>query len=78
MLLSACACMPIQSNMCAQLVRRWRLGTLERPADGDALFCHNYPVRALASGPLGTLVSGDATGELAIWSIREPSPAKQH
>ncbi|KAK9787497.1 hypothetical protein WJX73_006692 [Symbiochloris irregularis] len=54
-----------------KLVRRWRLGTLEPPAEGDALYCHNYPVRALASGANGTLVSGDSMGELAIWATRE-------
>ena len=50
-----------------QLIRRWRLGTLDAPKDG-ALFCHHYPVRALATGPNGTLVSGDSQGELAIWN----------
>lgn len=55
-----------------KLVRRWRLGTLEAPAEGGALYCHNYPVRTLASSRGGTLVSGDASGELAIWSVKEP------
>lgn len=54
-----------------QLVRRWRLGSLDVPAENTALFCHHYPVRALASSQQGTLVSGDASGELAIWSIRD-------
>ena len=49
-------------------MRRWRLGTLDPPTEGD-LYCHNYPVRTLAAGPGGTLVSGDAQGEMAIWNL---------
>ena len=40
------------------------------PSEGDALYCHNHAVRALASSPKGALISGDASGELAIWSIK--------
>ena len=50
------------------MVRRWRLGSLN-PAPNDALFCHNHSVRALAAGPVDTLVSGDQSGELAFWRI---------
>ena len=53
---------------CAQLVRRWQLGTLN-PTGASALYCHHYPVRALAAGPLETLVSADASGEVAVWKI---------
>ena len=59
---------------CGQLVRRWRLSTLDPPCEGEALYCHHYPVRALATSRNGGLVSGDASGELAIWSVREPTP----
>ena len=52
----------------AQLVRRWQLGTLN-PTGASALYCHHYPVRALAAGPLETLVSADASGEVAVWKI---------
>ena len=51
-----------------QLVRRWRLGTLCEPAH-SALYCHNYSVRALAAGPIDTLVSGDSSGEVSFWRI---------
>ncbi len=51
-----------------QLVRRWRLGTLSPPPN-NALYCHNYSVRALAAGPTDTLVSGDQSGEVAFWRI---------
>ena len=50
------------------MVRRWRLGSLN-PAPNDALFCHSHSVRALAAGPVDTLVSGDQSGELAFWRI---------
>ena len=66
------ACSYADSAMWLQLVRRWRLGSLEAPTEGNALFCHNYPVRALASSRAGSLVSGDSSGELAIWSLKEP------
>lgn len=51
-----------------QLVRRWRLGSLSPPPN-SALYCHNYSVRALATGPTDTLVSGDQSGEVAFWRI---------
>ncbi|EIE23228.1 WD40 repeat-like protein [Coccomyxa subellipsoidea C-169] len=51
-----------------KLVRRWRLGSLN-PAPSNALFCHNYSVRALAAGSTETLVSGDQSGEIAFWRI---------
>ncbi|CAL5222253.1 g4589 [Coccomyxa viridis] len=51
-----------------KLVRRWRLGTLSPPPN-NALYCHNYSVRALAAGPTDTLVSGDQSGEVAFWRI---------
>ncbi|BDA50211.1 probable pre-mRNA-splicing factor prp46 at C-terminar half [Coccomyxa sp. Obi] len=51
-----------------KLVRRWRLGSLN-PAPSNALFCHNYSVRALAAGSTETLISGDQSGEIAFWRI---------
>lgn len=51
-----------------QLVRRWRLGSLA-PARAGALHCHHHSVRTLAAGPCETLVSGDAAGGLAIWTV---------
>lgn len=51
-----------------QLVRRWKLGSLV-PADADALFCHNYNVRSLSAGKCDILVSGDSSGEIAIWQV---------
>lgn len=57
-------------NSCCgvQLVRRWKLGSLA-PADADALFCHNYNVRSLSAGCNDILVSGDSSGEIAIWQV---------
>ncbi len=52
----------------AQLVRRWRLGSLA-PARAPALHCHHHSVRTLAAGPCETLVSGDAAGGLALWTV---------
>ena len=52
----------------AQLVRRWRLGSLA-PARAGALHCHHHSVRTLAAGPCETLVSGDAAGGLALWTV---------
>ena len=59
-----------------QLVRRWELALLEAPdcsvleaTDCSALFCHHYPVRVLAAGKHDTLVSGDSSGELAVWTV---------
>ena len=55
-----------------QLIRRWLAGVsgagLLAPA-ADPLFCHHYPVRCLAAGDNGTLVSGDSNGEICVWSI---------
>ncbi|KAL3152801.1 WD repeat-containing protein 90 [Trebouxia sp. C0009 RCD-2024] len=51
-----------------KLVRRWKLGSLA-PADADALFCHNYNVRSLSAGRHDILVSGDSSGEVAIWKV---------
>ena len=60
-LLSPCRVRP-------QLVRRWRLGSLA-PARAGALHCHHHSVRTLAAGPCETLVSGDAAGGLAMWTV---------
>lgn len=55
-----------------KLIRRWRAGVsgagLLAPA-APPLYCHHYPVRVLAGGSNGTLVSGDSNGEVAVWSI---------
>ncbi|KAK9835374.1 hypothetical protein WJX81_005503 [Elliptochloris bilobata] len=51
-----------------KLVQRWRLGSLA-PARAGALHCHNHSVRTLAAGPCETLVSGDAAGGLALWTV---------
>lgn len=55
-----------------KLIRRWRAGVsgagLLAPA-AEPLYCHHYAVRCLAAGDNGTLVSGDANGEIAVWSI---------
>ncbi|DBA82342.1 hypothetical protein WJX79_008773 [Trebouxia sp. C0005] len=51
-----------------KLVRRWRLGSL-MPAEADTLFCHNYNVRSLSAGRRDLLVSGDSSGEIAIWQV---------
>ena len=51
-----------------QLVRRWKLGVLS-PAEGSAIYGHNYPVRALSAGPLETLLSADSSGEVAVWKV---------
>jgi hypothetical protein len=50
-----------------QLIRRWKLGVLAEAA--EPLYCHNYPVRALACGGGATLVSGDSGGEIGVWRI---------
>lgn len=59
-------------SLCVQLIRRWRAGVsgagLLAPA-APPLYCHHYPVRVLAGGSNGTLVSGDSNGEVAVWSI---------
>ena len=52
----------------AQLVRRWRLGSLA-PARAGALHCHHHSVRTLGAGPCEVLVSGDAAGGLALWTV---------
>lgn len=51
-----------------KLVRRWQLGSLV-PSESEALFCHNYNVRSLSAGQRDILVSGDSSGEIAIWQV---------
>lgn len=51
-----------------KLVRRWKLGSLV-PSEADALHCHNYNVRSLSAGRQDLLVSGDSSGEIAIWQV---------
>ena len=51
----------------SQLVRRWQPSLL-LPAAGP-LYCHAHPVRTLAAGARGLLVSGDKGGEVAVWRV---------
>lgn len=51
-----------------QLVRRWELGTLN-PSEADTLHCHHYAVRSLSAGNKDVLVSGDSSGEIAVWKV---------
>jgi len=39
------------------------------PAAAGALYGHSHPVRALAAGPLDTLVSGDKGGDILVWRL---------
>jgi pleiotropic regulator 1 len=49
------------------LVRRWSLQLLA-PV-GEPLAVHGGSVKALAAGDKECVVSGDATGELAVWLV---------
>jgi WD40 repeat protein len=39
------------------------------PAPAGALYGHSHPVRALAAGPLDTMVSGDKGGDILVWRV---------
>lgn len=68
-LLAALNLRPDDSSLSAvQFVRRWRLGSLMYSQE-NALFCHNYNVRSLSAGQHDLLVSGDSSGEIAVWQV---------
>jgi hypothetical protein len=50
------------------VVARWRGADLA-PAPGGGLLGHAAPVRALAAGAGGTLVSGDGGGSVCVWQL---------
>jgi hypothetical protein len=54
------------------LVRRWDAALLS-PV-GEPLAVHLAAVRTLAAGKREVLVSGDASGEVAVWTLPMPSP----
>ncbi|KAL6784820.1 hypothetical protein ACKKBF_B03360 [Auxenochlorella protothecoides x Auxenochlorella symbiontica] len=56
-----------------KLLRRW-VPSLLMPA-AAALHCHHHSVRSIAAGSSELLVSGDKSGELAIWKLAGPSSA---
>jgi pleiotropic regulator 1 len=49
------------------LVRRWSPGLLTQAA--GPLYGHSHCVRALAAGPRELVVSGDKSGEVAVWKV---------
>lgn len=50
-----------------KLVRRWSPGVLEPAA--SPLFCHSHSVRTLSAGRRDLLLSGDSSGEIALWKV---------
>lgn len=53
-----------------QMVRRWTLGDLGVAA--EPLLGHESSVRTLAAGDAHCLVSGDADGDICIWTLAAP------
>lgn len=49
-----------------KLIRRWSLADL---TPGEPLYCHNHSIRTLNAGKSELLVSGDAGGEVAVWTV---------
>jgi len=49
------------------LIRRWE--PLQLTSSSAPLELHTSSVRVLAAGATDCLVSGDAAGELAVWSL---------